>query len=937
MRFKKRIFFFGKIGVTDRTMRTIMAIFLGIVVCFGPLTNVVRADTASLTINNATSGNFIVGQPWTLSVSSTMPNQAILLCGVHPSGGLPVCVDTLNGVPLQPTGVNGDWSISSSFLSSTIGDWTEWVEFPNQSNLDSNHITFTVQPAPAPTATLTANGQASITVPPDTSVTYVWGSSNGSTSAANLQVYDPAGNAVAGDPCNANVTGPWSFITGLSGSSTGMTAACQLGYRYAITYTVTGATGVQASSIVTVTVANAVANPICTVNCGGTAPATLTISSVLLPSGTTTVPYAATLNVAGTATGPFTWSIASGTLPFGLVLGTSTGVTVSITGTPTATGTYPFVATVTNGTMTATQAYVVTIGSSVPSNCATGNCADIAVVTSVDNANPVAGDTVHYLVTATALGPATSTFVDVHDLLPAGLSLLNATTSQGLYNLGTGDWNIGTMSPNATATLAIAVAIDPRFGGQAIVDAATISELGSLIDNNTANNSSSISISVHTSSTSFLANLGVVKVVDNSHPNAGDVIHYLVTVSDAGPASSTNVVATDTLPFGLTFVHATTSQGSYASTTGTWLIGNMPVSSTATLAVAALVAASSGATIVNTVNVEGTPDPSASVAITVASSSSGSSCTLVAGCANLSITKSVDNLNPAPSAGANYTITVNALGPATSTGVVATDVLPAGLNFMNATTSVGSYSSATGIWTIGDMSAGSTATLRIATVVNAAVGAVIVNGATVGESASSTNQNPSGSLSSSTITIAAPGCTSNCGGNTVGSTTAGGTTGGVSVGVGSGPGGTGGGLYRSFDLSVDGGVSTIATTTVTLSPPSVGQVLAASSTCGVYLTSYISPMRKDVNNPNEVKKLQIFLNDNLEADLPVTGYYGPLTIAAVNRFQVKYRSAVLAPWVPYGLPNDTTPTGYVYKTTQSWINFLVCPSLGFLPPQLGGM
>jgi hypothetical protein len=54
----------------------------------------------------------------------------------------------------------------------------------------------------------------------------------------------------------------------------------------------------------------------------------------------------------------------------------------------------------------------------------------------------------------------------------------------------------------------------------------------------------------------------------------------------------------------------------------------------------------------------------------------------------------------------------------------------------------------------------------------------------------------------------------------------------------------------------------------------------------------------------------------------------------VDQFQVKYHSEVLAPWVPYGLPNEFTPTDYVYKTTMRWINLIECPALNLPIPQL---
>jgi len=70
--------------------------------------------------------------------------------------------------------------------------------------------------------------------------------------------------------------------------------------------------------------------------------------------------YSATLTASG-GTLPYTWSIASGSLPTGLSLNSSTG---TISGTPTATGTFNFIARVTdsgNPIQTATRALSITV------------------------------------------------------------------------------------------------------------------------------------------------------------------------------------------------------------------------------------------------------------------------------------------------------------------------------------------------------------------------------------------------------------------------------------------------------------------------------------------------------------------------------------------------------------------------------------------------
>ena len=67
----------------------------------------------------------------------------------------------------------------------------------------------------------------------------------------------------------------------------------------------------------------------------------LAITTTILPNGVTTVPYTATLTADGGSL-PYTWSVA-GSLPSGLTLNSTSGV---ISGMPTATGTFSFIAQV---------------------------------------------------------------------------------------------------------------------------------------------------------------------------------------------------------------------------------------------------------------------------------------------------------------------------------------------------------------------------------------------------------------------------------------------------------------------------------------------------------------------------------------------------------------------------------------------------------------
>ncbi len=89
-----------------------------------------------------------------------------------------------------------------------------------------------------------------------------------------------------------------------------------------------------------------------------------------------------------------------------------------------------------------------------------------------------------------------------------------------------------------------------------------------------------------------LVDLGVTKTVDNATPFIGDTVTFTVTLTDFGPGNGTNITVTDPLPAGLTFVAATTSAGTYTSSTGVWFVPQLANGASATLTISAVVVGS---------------------------------------------------------------------------------------------------------------------------------------------------------------------------------------------------------------------------------------------------------------------------------------------------------------------------------------------------------
>lgn len=86
--------------------------------------------------------------------------------------------------------------------------------------------------------------------------------------------------------------------------------------------------------------------------------------------------------------------------------------------------------------------------------------------------------------------------------------------------------------------------------------------------------------------------------------------------------------------------------------------------------------------------------------------------------ADLALTKTVDNAAPALGANVTFTITVTNNGPNNATGVVVNDFLPDSLNYVS-DDGGGAYVPGTGLWTVGALANGASATLHItATVID---------------------------------------------------------------------------------------------------------------------------------------------------------------------------------------------------------------------------
>jgi len=176
-------------------------------------------------------------------------------------------------------------------------------------------------------------------------------------------------------------------------------------------------------------------------------------------------------------------------------------------------------------------------------------------VTKSDSPDPVlAGAVLTYTVTAKNNGPSGATGVVVTDALPAGVTYLSASPSQGscLQNAGTVSCSLGPLVNGATATVTIQVS--PQQAGQ-LSNQASIT--GNESDPNSANNTSP----PVTTTVSPAADLSVTKTDSPDPVHVGQPLTYTIVVSNNGPSPAMNVSIQDQLPKNAGYGKPSTTQG----------------------------------------------------------------------------------------------------------------------------------------------------------------------------------------------------------------------------------------------------------------------------------------------------------------------------------------------------------------------------------------
>ncbi len=321
----------------------------------------------------------------------------------------------------------------------------------------------------------------------------------------------------------------------------------------------------------------------------------------------------------------------------------------------------------------------------------------------------VAGETTTYTITITnPLGPSDASGATVTDVFPTTLTgvtwTCTGTGGGACPTSGSGNINSSVTVPvGASVVFTATGTVNPAATGVLVNSAQALPPAGH------ANRTSAAA--TDSDPISSRADLGITKTGPAAIV-AGNPLVYTITVTNTGPSDAAGVVVSDTTPAGLVFVSNTGD----CTTAFPCALGVVPAGATRTITATFDVPITYPGVgpIVNVASVSSTtPDDTAT-------NNTATVETTLNRNADVAISKSVSPASVLVGQPTTFTVVVTNHGPARVTGLVVQDLLPAGLSFVSASPSQGSYADATGAWTIGTLLNAQSATLTLTATVTVA-------------------------------------------------------------------------------------------------------------------------------------------------------------------------------------------------------------------------
>ncbi|MFH6958147.1 gliding motility-associated C-terminal domain-containing protein [Flavobacterium aquidurense] len=321
--------------------------------------------------------------------------------------------------------------------------------------------------------------------------------------------------------------------------------------------------------------------------------------------------------------------------------------------------------------------------------------------------NPAVGDIITFEVRVMNDGPTKATGVEVVDLIPSGYKFINYSSTIGTYSPSTGLWKVGFVEPGNTAVLLVDVKVLDKGN---YINCAEITKANEPDIDSTPGNGdvSEDDYACASASPNQSVDLAVVKTIlkNSTTPKVNSEISFEILLINNGDIDATDVVVSDLLPSGYTFMNYSSTKGIYDYVTGDWKVSKILNGETEILIVDVIVNESGD--YLNCASIKAMHQTDTNPA-------NNQSCISAAPVAiiDLELTKEVDNLKPVAETNVEFTITLSNKGPSKGTGVEVKDLLPSGFKFISAVTTTGTYDAVTGIWKVGTIEINAIQTLKV--------------------------------------------------------------------------------------------------------------------------------------------------------------------------------------------------------------------------------
>ena len=326
---------------------------------------------------------------------------------------------------------------------------------------------------------------------------------------------------------------------------------------------------------------------------------------------------------------------------------------------------------------------------------------DLFVKKYVNNTSPDFGEIIKWSVVVSNNGPDIATNVQVNDLLDDGLIFVKSSSTKGNYDVKSGIWTIDSLAPETDETLNIYCKVN-KIGK--ILNFVSVNS--TQYDWNESNNHDNESVNAVK-----IADLSVIKLINNSNPNYNDLIKWTIIVSNKGPNMATGVIVNDLLPKSVEYISSYLSKGFYNPVNGIWDVGNLNAGEKLQLNIVSKIVKTGD--ITNVVNVKGNEKDSN------LTNNHFKKSVHVKPAADLSIEKSVSKQEVNINDLIEYVIEITNNGPDSAENIKVSELLNPNLKVISFESTKGNFNNTNNVLTIDSLVNGEKVRLTINAAANA--------------------------------------------------------------------------------------------------------------------------------------------------------------------------------------------------------------------------